>query len=152
LLSVERLIPFLLNTSQLLQTPKKKISFVIVSNNHNLQPRFKLKNTAIISRLQAFMMLVIFTFSIMSKQVVHDLIADHVDYKIAFSHDETSVSQAGFNCDCNDLVVSSPYITTVTTCRLSANLLYQTYQTPALDFIQLNPHTTKDLRGPPASA
>lgn len=97
------------------------------------------------------MMLVIFTFSIMSKQVVHDLIADHVDYKSAFSHDETSVSQAGFNCDCDDLVVSSPYIGTVSTYRLSASLLYQAYQTTAHDFIHLSWHTTKDLRGPPAS-
>ena len=116
-----------------------------------MQPRFKLKKTSIISRLQAFMMLVVLTFSIMSKQVVHDLIADHVDYKIAFSPDETSVSQAGFNCDCDDLVVSSPYISTVTTCRLSVNLLYQAYQIPAHEFIQLNSHITKDLRGPPAS-
>ena len=116
-----------------------------------MQPRFKLKKTAITSKFQAFMMLVIFTFSIMSKQVVHDLIADHVDFKIASSHDETSVSQAGFNCDCDDLVVSSPYINTVTTFRPSANLLYQAYQPPALHFIKLNAQSTKDLRGPPAS-
>jgi len=57
-------------------------------------------------------LLVLFTFSITPKLFWHDLVADHRDtigYH-SYNDDQSHITAAGFNCDCNTLVVTVPFI------------------------------------------
>ena len=96
-------------------------------------------------------MLLLFSLSIMSKQVLHDLIADHVDYVSVFSNNETSINQAGFQCDCDDLVVSSPYVGSAPVYQIFNDVFHDTRSSSISPFLFSSQHTTKDLRGPPAT-
>ena len=96
------------------------------------------------------MLLLIFTLSITPKKYLHDCIADHNDFYSFNLTKDPSVSKAGFDCDCEDVVVSSPFI---------ENCLHQFGPPPvAIDRLSVkwqpfyfqSTLSTKDSRGPPA--
>jgi hypothetical protein len=111
-----------------------------------------LKNNTVIQKVLALAMLLIFAFSITPKKYLHDLVADHTDYYSFHISTEASVGQAGFNCHCDDLVVSTPFIPTAFTTDISLPTLYNEYVVTSFRQFNLSTQYTKDLRGPPAIA
>ena len=58
-----------------------------------------------------WLMLVMFSFSITPKQLLHDVLADHVDYSNhKHKHHADCVTKTGFSCDRLNLVAESPFI------------------------------------------
>ncbi|HVM87856.1 MAG TPA: hypothetical protein VMT76_06680 [Puia sp.] len=59
-------------------------------------------------------MLIVFAFSVTPKILLHNLVADHRDTPLAhnYSHDQ-QVSKTGFNCNCDNLVVESPFVNNI---------------------------------------
>jgi hypothetical protein len=59
----------------------------------------------------ALFLLLVFGFSMLPKKAVHDLFARHKDRNLPI-HDYQSrqFTWAGFNCNCDNLVVESPFI------------------------------------------
>jgi hypothetical protein len=67
------------------------------------------KNQTIRS-LVSGLLLLLFTFSITPKKWLHDLIADHKDFYSNASGDHLQFIKSGFRCDCENLVVNTPFI------------------------------------------
>jgi hypothetical protein len=56
-------------------------------------------------------MLVLFAFSITPKKILHDLVADHKDTPVKTSDSKTpQFDVSGFRCNCDNLVVESPFL------------------------------------------
>jgi hypothetical protein len=45
----------------------------------------------------------------MPKQVLHNLLAQHKDVSSQKTNDRLQFNSAGFNCDCNNIVATSPF-------------------------------------------
>ena len=97
-------------------------------------------------------MMLLFTFSIMPKKYLHDLVANHEDFYSLHFGDKTTVSQTGFNCQCEDLVVSTPFIQTSFGLNISSLYVYKELASSPIIIFFLNTYTTKDSRGPPSIA
>ncbi len=88
--------------------------------------------------------------SITPRKYLHDLIFDHTDsYSSTHSDDATTISQAGFNCHCEDLVVSTPFVNVSLEMHVPAGLHYKAFSPALYSSFFSNTHITKDLRGPP---
>lgn len=99
------------------------------------------------------MLLLVFSFSAAPKKYLHDLVADHTDYYASHAGNETAVvTKADFNCDCEDLVVSTPFIQTTFLTDFALSTLYQEFIAASYRQFNLTTQYTKDLRGPPAIA
>jgi hypothetical protein len=77
-------------------------------------------------------------------------VADHTDYYGGAHGEKETISQAGFNCHCEDLVVSSPFIQMSLSLSLVNNTLYQEITASYNLFHYHDIYTTKDSRGPPS--
>jgi hypothetical protein len=70
-----------------------------------------LRSNLIIKKISAFALLVLFTFSMTPKLILHNLVANHKDTPYAASKEKNAtLSVAGINCHCEDLVVTIPFI------------------------------------------
>ena len=96
-------------------------------------------------------LLIIFTFSITPKNILHHIIASHQDDICLISnHEITNVHKAGFHCSCENLVAESPFIESVSFQELKAPVLFSVFAGRAgFDFYNLH-HFFAELRGPPA--
>ena len=96
-------------------------------------------------------LLILFAFSITPKIYLHDVIATHKDSSFNISEKATQVSKKGIHCDCNSLVVISPFLSESNSVQL----------TPLSFFVDNNCKVNKcfysvdvyvsSLRGPPLS-
>jgi hypothetical protein len=116
----------------------------------NLQHSNKLKNRSIIQQSLAFVMLLLFTFSITPKRYLHDLIANHEDFYSFHSGGETTVTKTSINCQCEDLVVSTPFVEASFELSLSSLVYHKEFASSSYHSYFLNTCSTKDSRGPPA--
>lgn len=110
------------------------------------------KAAANIQKLYAFCFLLLFAISITPKIYFHDVVADHKDVPATCTHSEkpkACLHQQGYNCELNDPVISSPY--------LSVSIL--NWSLPEIDFT-ISPAASvvsfeqeclihKESRGPP---
>jgi hypothetical protein len=87
---------------------KNLTSIKIFHLNCNKVSFLYLKET--IGGILAFVMLLLFSFSITPKKYLHALLANHTDNRFQAFTDEASVSQKGFNCDTDDIVVKAPFV------------------------------------------
>jgi hypothetical protein len=110
----------------------------------------QLRNLNIIQKTLAVGMLLLFAFSTMPKKYLHDLVADHKDFYSFQSADEATVYQTGFNCHCDDVVVSTPFVEASFTFNVAALPCYKAPAFSSYNFYFLNSCSTKDSRGPPA--
>ena len=104
----------------------------------------------VIRQFLAGVLLIIFAFSITPKKALHDWLANHTDKaSLPQSGNGASISTAGFNCDCDNLVAESPFTGTSGQFEFSAPQLF----TPRLAFhphhFYAIPHFFFSLRGPP---
>ena len=125
-------------------------NLALLINYAKLQHCNKLEKHVIINKVLAFVMLLIFIFSITPKKYFHDLVADHTDYYAFVQGDETVVSKAGFNCHCENPVVSTPFIESSIEQARDSEIQYQEFSYNLYHFYFLSFNTTEDLRGPPS--
>jgi len=109
-------------------------------------------NFSVIQKYLAFAMLLLFTFSMTPKKYLHDLVSNHEDFYSLHFGDETTVNQIGFHCQCEDLVVSTPFIQVSFGLNISSSYVYEDLASSDNIFLFLNTYTTKDSRGPPSIA
>ena len=94
-----------------------KISIEIF-NHAILEPKlyfcFQLRmiNTSTtIKKIASSLLLLALLLSITPKQYFHTVFASHSDVTINLTKDEVQCNAYGFNCDCNQVVCTSPFIT-----------------------------------------
>ena len=66
----------------------------------------------IIQQLTGFILLLVFALSTAPKSYFHDLVADHHDDVIScdLAHKTSVLHKKAYHCDCDDLVVSTPFV------------------------------------------
>ena len=109
------------------------------------------KNNIIRSALAGLVMAV-FAFSVTPKILLHDLVADHKDTPINSNHsNQEQISKAGFNCNCDNLVVESLFVNDFIPVDLSLKKKFAQQQ----DFLKNNFNSFHyfyfELRGPPVN-
>lgn len=124
----------------------------ILEKYSNLQHCYKMRGQLTIQRILAFVMLLIFMFSITPKKYLHDLVADHTDFYGVSLKGKVTLSQSGFNCHTEDLVVSTPFIESTSCPNFSIDPLYKESPYTDLLFQYSQSFITKDSRGPPSIA
>ncbi len=117
---------------------------------------FNLKKKNIIHSISVLALLLLFILSNTPKQWLHDIFANHKDCTIALSVSDKShpqISQQGFNCDCNSLVVEIPFTTSheifIGLPPLKISSVFTSL--PGKDFPSVY-HFFFELRGPPVVA
>lgn len=105
------------------------------------------------NRLRVFssaLLLFVFIIGIVPKKILHDYFANHKDIIAKISVAKTQqFTKAGFNCNCDNLVAESPFITpgifTLPQIDFIHALFYS--QTATFFFLSLSEN---NLRGPPS--
>ncbi|MHA4807229.1 hypothetical protein ACX0G9_03955 [Flavitalea flava] len=110
-------------------------------------------NQRIIRSISALGMLVLFALGITPKIAVHSLVADHKDTHLTGKHDRADqYNKAGFHCDCDNLVVESPFIYSFTDVQIGLPVCFLIYQVRAAHQILCTAPFLFGLRGPPVAA
>ena len=108
----------------------------------------------IIKRLTGIFILCTFLLSITPKQVLHSLCASHKDQAAGKTSTtgETQLGTAGFHCDCDSIVATSPFadVTEVISILCPTPQLIHHEELPVAAVSST--HVYFSLRGPPASA
>jgi hypothetical protein len=95
-------------------------------------------------------MLAVFVFSVTPKILLHNLVADHKDSPIKSNlSDKHQFSKAVFNCNCDNLVVESPFVNDVLPVYLAVQKLFVRQQTFFRNNFSFLHHFYFELRGPP---
>ena len=103
-----------------------------------------------LKRFIGFFLLLVFALSATPKKVLHDLFADHTD-SYAYSATGLVVSKDGFNCDTQDEVVSTPFLSIEQSSQPLHFELLPLLQEASYSFNLLKSSSTKDSRGPPSA-
>ncbi len=104
----------------------------------------------LIRQFLAGVLLIIFAFSITPKKALHDWLANHTDKTTApLPAHEASISMAGFNCDCDNLVAESPFTATSGQFNFSALQVFAPQQAFVPYRFYAVTHFFFSLRGPP---
>lgn len=111
-----------------------------------------MRKNNVIKSVLATLMLAVFAFSVTPKILLHNLVADHKDTPIKSNHsNQEQVSKAGFNCNCDNLVVESPFINDFIPVDLSLKKEFVQQQ----NFFKNNFNSLHyfyfELRGPPVN-
>src|SRR5688572_18751214 len=129
---------------------KKRIWFAKISINCNIVANRLYRNQTI-RRLFAFVMLVLFTFSITPKRYLHDLFAGHTDTITKSLNDGNAhVSKSGFQCDCDNLVATSPFTDQADGIHIARLLVHSSQFTSYITPVYTSSHSFIELRGPPS--
>jgi hypothetical protein len=112
--------------------------------------RVLFKNT-LLYRLAAFVMLMLFAFSITPKLYLHAIFADHTDTVFKKPADgKTQVSKSGFSCDWSNQVATSPFIEHDDAFEIGILCVYQSFIPHFPPQIIASTPFYFELRGPPA--
>jgi hypothetical protein len=108
---------------------------------------------ATIKQIIAGFMLLLFAFSITPKRQIHDLVASHQDTKpgrYLLANNTAQVHKSGINCNCDQLIVESPFLGTVSSEQSKAVVFQNEFYQKPLCFSFIAPLVEIGLRGPPA--
>lgn len=96
-------------------------------------------------------MLAVFAFSITPKIILHNVVANHKDTPLASNTEKNAqVTKAGFNCNCDNLVVESPFTDYQEPFQVLINNFYLPQVIKDVNSIKTVVHFHTALRGPPA--
>lgn len=99
------------------------------------------------------MLVLIFTLSITPKRYLHDIFANHTDAVSHYAEQGKSiVSKAGSNCDCDNLVGTSPCAEFDEFITSPLQLQYPLFLTHYHYSVRPEPAHFFELRGPPVLA
>jgi hypothetical protein len=111
-----------------------------------------MRKNNIIRTFLAALMLTVFAFSVTPKILLHNLVADHKDTPINSNHsNKEQFSKAGFNCNCDNLVVESPFVNDFFPVQLSVEKQFAQQQTFFKNYFNSLHHFYFELRGPPVN-
>lgn len=97
-------------------------------------------------------MMLVLLFSITPKKFLHDLIADHTDtVSLAVNDGHDHIDHHGFNCDCDNLVATSPFVSHALLPELIALHSYSISFASYISASKAVDITPSFLRGPPTS-
>ncbi|MFT3911575.1 MAG: hypothetical protein QM737_19275 [Ferruginibacter sp.] len=109
----------------------------------------RINKNIIIKNLAGIFICCSFLLSITPKQVLHNVLANHKDAASKQLDARTIFHQAGFNCDCDNVVATSPFIEIASTPDVLKSLYYTSHIIPSREFVSIVPFFSSDLRGPP---
>jgi hypothetical protein len=120
-----------------------------------LQQRNKttLARSATIRRILAGIFLVLFAFGITPKLTLHNLVATHTDGRTKsllpdpFS---TQLNNASFNCQCDNLIIESPFVSETSLPFNIVSTCFTVYQKIFAEAVYSSQQYCSSLRGPPA--
>lgn len=97
-------------------------------------------------------MLAVFSFSVMPKIILHDLVADHRDTPLAQNYsDQQQVSKTGFNCNCDNLVVELPFVNDIARIEVAVSQHFSGQSNAYINHFSSPNCFYFELRGPPQS-
>jgi hypothetical protein len=105
-----------------------------------------------IRALGSIFLLMIFSFSITPKIVLHDLVAHHKDIHSGNHSKTDQLAQAGYHCDCESQVVVLPYLDLPAYISQGVADSFLTFQVRTEDQIYSIGHFIFGFRGPPSTA
>lgn len=94
-------------------------------------------------------LLFVFIFSSTPRQWLHNLVTNHQDTYINVTADKLILTTSGFHCNCDNLVVQSPFINYDGPADLTIPAFFVLYQAAAIPGFISAPHLFSELRGPP---
>jgi len=97
--------------------------------------------------------LVVFAFGSTPKLVLHNLIATHKDGRAKSSLPDPfspQASKASFNCQCDNLVIESPFIAETNSPYILQKVAFAQYQHRFAEDVYSSQYYCSCLRGPPA--
>jgi len=95
--------------------------------------------------------MLVFFISSAPKAYFHDLVADHKDFSdCRQSHHSTVLHQQGMNCHFDDLVVTSPFVSSIEQPVPSLNSYFEKRQSAFYSFLVSSFLQHKENRGPPS--
>ncbi|MES2004563.1 MAG: hypothetical protein V4450_08580 [Bacteroidota bacterium] len=109
------------------------------------------KLSTIRSVLAGFFIL-LFAFGITPRLTLHNLVATHKDSRgkiTATDHSTEQLSKAGFNCQCDNLVSESPFVTVVSPSSVTSQTAFADHKKAFVEEIHAAPQFCSTLRGPP---
>jgi len=112
-----------------------------------------LKERKTIRSFFASCLLVLFVFSITPKIYFHDVIANHKDVVSFCDHPQKSkacLHQKGYDCQVNDLVVTTPYLILPVVNAVFVHSDYPDFNTGYFSSSSQNCLIHKESRGPPS--
>ena len=104
---------------------------------------------AYIKRVVAILMLCVFIFSITPKQWLHNVITDHKDSYAVSIDGKAILTTTGFHCNCDNLVVQSPFINYDLSAELNVPEFFVQHRFTAISNLISTDHFFSSLRGPP---
>jgi hypothetical protein len=102
-----------------------------------------------IRNLISGLLLCIFTFSVTPKQWLHDIVTNHKDSYANPVDGKVILTTAGFHCNCDNLVVQSPFIHYDGPAEGNAPVFFVLHQTATISNLISAHHFFSELRGPP---
>jgi len=115
--------------------------------------KYLLAQKTILRQLLAGVLLLVFTFSIAPKKILHDAIANHKDKTAVVSqgdNDSPQLSHTGFICKCDNLVAESPFTDEVLHFDFTPVQVFSVATSSTLYHFHSSPVFFFELRGPPA--
>jgi len=110
-----------------------------------------LKQSTTITRFSAAFFLLLFSFCITPKRILHDLLANHKDVQTTANLPIEQVAASGFHCHVDDLVVVEPFVPGIqTTDPVVLTSVPIHYAEPACSFVSLF-ISPEYGRGPPSA-
>ncbi len=98
----------------------------------------------------AGLLLLLFTFSITPRKDLHDFLANHRDTPVKAGFPGTTrLNAAGFHCNCETLVVESPFIDEIHSYELRGPGSWSCSPAVAINSMYSTPVLSACLRGPP---
>jgi hypothetical protein len=106
----------------------------------------------IIQQLTGFLLLLVFALSTAPKSYFHDLVADHHDEVIScdLAHKTSVLHKKAYHCDCDDLVVSTPFVFQQDVFRATLLKYFPVKQEFICSAFVAEYPNRHDSRGPPA--
>ena len=96
------------------------------------------------------LLLCLFTFSATPKQWLHDIFADHKDFYSNAVGDHIQFIKSGFHCECDNLVVNTPFIHVEGPKELTISKIFPAYEVTDITNWNAGHYFLFHLRGPPA--
>ena len=102
----------------------------------------------------AVIFLVLFAYGITPKITLHNLVASHRDAKAKSSLTDdpyaTELSKAGFNCQCDNLIIESPFVAETEPPAMMPQVCYAVFCDAFVADVYSSIVFSYSLRGPPA--
>jgi hypothetical protein len=127
----------------------------VLQNLLHLQQRNKniLARSFTIRQLLAGFFLLLFAYGVTPKITLHNLVANHKDgrtKKPVSSPAATQFSTASFNCQCDNLISESPFVTAVQSSYITVETSFAAYKRVYVETVYSTQQFCSSLRGPPA--